>query len=111
MELEQIRKKIRIIFENQRHGSRLNYVPKNAKEEISADFIMEYGTDRIVGDPTQYKFEAPNVDLLRALMHRLNSEKERKFYWTELENMFIPMSDLTSSLLSRSQKPPRPARG
>lgn len=56
-------------------------------------YITDYLTNGIIDDPTRYEFEAPNVDLLRALANKLNTEKEREFYMNELHRTFTPMSD------------------
>lgn len=87
MELEQIRKKIKIIFENERDESTIGYTPKKGVEDI-----IKFKGKHLIEDPERFKFKAPNVDLLKSLVNRLNTQKERKCFWSELRHTFSPSS-------------------
>ena len=92
MELEQIRKKVQIIFQNEQHKPTIYYTRKNGERKMLWD-VIDYMTKEVIRDPEKYEFKAPNVNLLKALDNKLNTNKEREFFWSELQATFRPDSN------------------
>jgi len=92
MELEQIRKKVQIIFENERRQPTIYYTRKKEERKMIWGF-GDYMTKKVIRDPEKYEFRAPNVDLLKALDNKLNTKKEREFFCSEVQATFRPDSN------------------